>query len=224
MTTAVSAELQAAFDRECADAEQAKPRDSAATRTQTIAMYGRLAALQREVIAQRGVELACMPGCSYCCRLRVEIRPYEAFVLAHHIRTRFNDDQRGHVMARLEENLARIGALSAAEHNEARVACALLEDGLCSAYDSRPAACRKYYSVALASCQDVYGNPSAPRTAPLEDDHVRLAGNAVALGHAKGREDAGYDATSYELHFALYRALTSPAAERRYRDGKRAFV
>ena len=53
---------------------------------------------------------------------------------------------------------------------------------------------------------------------------MRLAGNAVALGFAQGREDAGFDATVYELHFALRQALASSRAERRYRDGKRAFV
>jgi Fe-S-cluster containining protein len=224
MSTAVNSELQAAFDRERRDAERARPRDPVAARTQTIAMYGRLATLQREVIARRGVEMACKAGCNYCCHLRVEIRPYEAFVLAEQVKSRFDAARRARFTARLEANLARVATLSAAEHNAARVACALLEDGLCGAYDGRPAACRKYYSVALSSCEDVYASPSAPRTAPLEDDHVRLAGNAVALGYAKGCDDAGYDATSYELHFALHRALTSPQSERRYRDGKRAFV
>jgi hypothetical protein len=46
----------------------------------------------------------------------------------------------------------------------------------------------------------------------------------VALGHAKGLEDAGYDSGLYELHAALHRALTDPRAQKRYRDGKRAFV
>jgi hypothetical protein len=58
----------------------------------------------------------------------------------------------------------------------------------------------------------------------IENENVRLAGNAVALGYAKGLEDAGFDAALYELHYALYEALTNPKAERRYRDGKRAFV
>ena len=51
-----------------------------------------------------------------------------------------------------------------------------------------------------------------------------MAGNAVALGYAKGLEDAGYDAALYELHYALHSALTNPKSEARYRKGKRPFV
>lgn len=223
MATAVNAELQQAFDRERETAQRASPRDLSALRAQTIAMYGRLAERQGEVIAARGVVPACRPRCSYCCRLRVEIRPHEAFVLAHHVRTRLAEALRQRVLDRLAHNLTRIRWLSAAEHNAARVECALLQDGLCTAYEARPAACRKYYSLREATCRAVHDDPAAPRTGPLEDDHVRLAGNAVALGHAQGCADAGFDAEPYELHFALHHALRGSQAERRYRDGKRAF-
>lgn len=223
MATAVNAELQRAFDREREVAQRASPRDPAAARAQTIAMYGRLAELQRDVIAARGIVPACRPRCSYCCRLRVEIRPHEAFVLAQHVRARLADAVRRRVLDRLAHNLARVRFLSAAQHNAARVECALLDDGLCTAYEARPAACRKYYSLRQATCRDVHDDPAAPRSGPLEDEHVRLAGNAVALGHAQGWADAGYDAEPYELHFALHHALRGSQAERRYRDGKRAF-
>ena len=51
-----------------------------------------------------------------------------------------------------------------------------------------------------------------------------MAGNAVALGYAKGLEDAGYDIKSYELHHALHSMLNNPKAGKRYRKGKQAFV
>ena len=61
------------------------------------------------------------------------------------------------------------------------------------------------------------------RTLTIDED-LRLAGNAVALGYAKGLEDAGYDIELRELHYALAKALTEPKAEARYRRGKRPFV
>jgi Fe-S-cluster containining protein len=224
MEPSISAELQAAFDRERRQARAMRPADAAAVRTQTIRMHGRLAALQRDVIAKENVSLACERGCSYCCHLRVEIRPHDAFVLAQHIRAKYTAAQQAQTIARIEENLRRIAPLSPAQHVRAGIPCALLVEGACSAYEARPATCRKYYSVSVETCRNAFLDTSAPLTGALEDDDVRLAGNAVALGHAKGLEDAGYDATLYELHDALLRALTQPKAEKRYRDRKRPFV
>jgi Fe-S-cluster containining protein len=224
MDSPVSPELQAAFDRERRDARATRAVDAVAMRTQTVQMYGRLAALQADAAARRSVDVACADRCSYCCHLRVEIRPHDAFVLAHHVRTKLDAAQRARIVARVEENVQRIAALSRDEHVRAGVRCALLENDRCSAYDARPATCRKYHSVSVARCRSAFNDPSAPLTGDIEHEQVRLAGNAVALGYAQGLEDAGYDCALYELHYALHRALADPRAERRYRHGKRAFV
>ena len=156
--------------------------------------------------------------------VRVEIRPHDAFVLAHHVQTSFNAEQRVRAMARIEENLKRIAVLTPEQHVRANIPCAFLEEGVCTVYEARPATCRKYYSVSVTTCRNSFDDPSAPLTGEIEHEQVRLAGNAVALGYAKGLEDAGYDATLYELHYAVHNAMTNPKAERRYRDGKRPFV
>lgn len=225
MDAAVPLEFQQAFDRERARASADASPDAATARAITIRLYGRLADLQRDVIAQRALDVQCKRGCSYCCHLRVEIRPHEAFVLAEHIATRFDAAKRAATMARLEDNLSRIAPLTAEAHIRAGVACALLDDeGACSAYDARPATCRKYHSVSVSTCQAAFSDTSAPLTGDIEDDNVRLAGNAVTLGHAQGLRDAGYDAGLYELHFALFKALTDPKSAKRYRQRKKAFV
>jgi hypothetical protein len=76
----------------------------------------------------------------------------------------------------------------------------------------------------VETCRNAFNDTAAPLTGEIEHEQVRLAGNAVALGYAKGLEDAGYGATLYELHYALHKALTNPKAETRYRNGKRPFV
>ena len=224
MTSPVSPDIQSAFNAERTDARIKKTANSAAARAQTVQMYGRLAALQAAVIARGNVAVACERGCSFCCHLRVEIRPHEAFVLAHHIEATFNPDARAKAIKRIEDNLQRIAPLTAEQHIRAGIACALLEDGVCSVYDGRPAACRKYYSVSVDTCRGAFNDTAAPIVGPLEDEQVRLAGNAVALGFAKGIGEAGLDSALYELHFALHQALTNPKAEKRYRDQKKAFV
>ena len=224
MNSPVSSELQAAFNRERAEVRTGKSADAAAARLQTVRMYGRLAALQAEVIARDHVQVACERGCNYCCHLRVEIRPHEAFVLAQHIQSKFTPGQRASTLARIEENLHRIAPLSAEQHIRAGIPCALLLDGVCSVYEGRPATCRKYYSVSVETCRNAFSDTSAPLSGEIENEQVRLAGNAVALGYAKGLDDAGRDTMLYELHNALHRALTHPKAEKRYRDGKKPFV
>jgi Fe-S-cluster containining protein len=224
MDSPISPALQAAFDRERSDARGRKHVGAEAARTHTVQMYGRLARLQTQVMAVEQADVACTRGCSYCCHLRVEIRPHEAFVLAHHIQTKMSSEQRARILARIEHNLGRITALSRDAHVRAGTRCALLDADACSVYEARPATCRKYHSVSLAVCRAAFNDTSAPLTGEIEHEQVRLAGNAVALGYAKGVEEAGYDTRLYELHYALHRALTDPKAERRYRRGKRAFV
>lgn len=217
-------ELQAAFDRERKQARSQRSADAMAANAQTVRMYGRLAALQADVIARAGVEIACARGCHYCCHLRVEIRPHEAFVLGRHIETRFTPAQRARTVERIERTLGLVAALAPDDHVRAGIPCALLEDGVCSVYEARPATCRKYYSVSVTTCRDAFNDTAAPLTGELEHEQVRRAGNAVALGYAQGMEDAGLDASRHELHFAVHKALTDPKAAKRYRRGKRAFV
>lgn len=224
MDSPVSPALQAAFDRERSEARARERVDAATARMQTVRMYGRLAALQRGVMSDEMVGVACTRGCSYCCHLRVEIRPHEAFVLAHHIQTKCSPEQRARVLPRIADNLERIALLSRDQHVRAGIPCALLDDDACSVYAARPAACRKYHSVSVAVCRAAFDDTAAPLIGEIEHEQVRLAGNAVALGYAKGLEEAGYDGALYELHYALHRALNDPKAERRYRHGKKAFV
>lgn len=223
MNIPVSAELQAAFNRERLDAQAGILPDAGAVREKTVQMYERLDALQIDVIARRHLTMACVPGCSHCCHLRVEIRPHEAFVLAQHIRTNFSAAQQQHALQRIEETLERIAPLSPAQHIRAGIACALLEDGRCSVYEGRPATCRKYHSVSRTTCRDAFNDTAAPLTGEIEDEQVRLAGNAVALGYAKGTQGAGYDIALHELHFALHCALTDPCAEERHHAGEPSF-
>lgn len=217
-------ESQLAFNQQRNEAQATRFEDDAAVRKQTIRMYGRLSELQNAVAMKNKVEVACRRGCNYCCHLRVEIRPHEAFVLAHHIQTKLTAEQRARALQRIERTLGRIESLAPEQHVHAGIPCAMLEDGVCAAYDARPAVCRKYHSVSVDTCRNAFEDPAAPLTGDIEDEHVRMAGNAVALGYAKGLEDAGYDARLYELHQALHRALTNPKAAKRYRQGKRAFV
>lgn len=225
--TTIPTELQSAFDQERVASRSAfeRSREPHLLKQATVRMYGRLAELQARVRDQQKVNIACEAGCHHCCHLRVEVRPYEAFVLADFIRGEFSAMSLSEILAKLEANLAKIAPLSPDGHTRAGIPCALLDPhGRCSVYQARPAACRKYYSTDLATCADARAHPEAPLARDIEHETLRLAGNAVALGFAKGVEDAGLDAVRVELHRALVSALKNPKSEKRWRDGKKPFV
>ena len=224
MTESVPADLQAVFERERTDARSAPARDADTVHAQVVHMYARLEREQLAVIALAKLPVACKPGCNYCCHQRVEIRPYEAFILADHVRAHMTVAQQIEVKRKLTTNLAHIKPLAPLQHTQAGIACALLVDGVCSVYEARPAACRKYYSLSVETCRTAFEHPTEPLSGPLEDDNLRLAGNAVALGYARGVEESGRDANRYELHAALLDALENPKSAKRYRNGKKAFV
>ena len=224
MTESVSAELQVVFEQERGAARNTPARDADAMRTQVVRMYARIEREQGAVIASANLALACERGCNYCCHQRVEVRPYEAFVLAEHIRLRMSTAQQADVKTKLAANRARIAPLAPLQHTQTGIPCALLVDGICSVYEARPAACRKYYSLSVDTCRTAFACPTEPLNGPLEDDALRLAGNAVALGYARGVEESGRDANRYELHAALLEALVNPKSAKRYRNGKKAFV
>ena len=228
MQESIPAELREAFGQERSDArlQVAAVRSKAPTelRALSVRMYVRLAQRQQEVVSQENVQIACARGCAYCCHLRVEVRPHEVFVLAQHIQSTFDDTTRARLTAKLDENVRRIAPLSAEQHIRAGIACAMLEEGVCSVYEARPATCRKYHSLSVDTCRDAYNDTAAPLTGPLEHNNLRLTGNATVLGFAKGIEEAGLNADMVELQFALKLALESDKPEKRYRAGKKPFI
>lgn len=228
MQESIPTTIRDAFELERRDARlqvtTTRTQAPAALRALTVRMYSRLAARQQQVVAAENVKIACARGCAYCCHLRVEVRPHEVFVLAQHIQATFDDASRAKVLAKLDENVRRIAVLSAEQHIRAGIPCALLEDGVCSVYEGRPATCRKYYSLSVDTCRNAYNDTAAPLTGPLEHDNLRLAGNATALGFAKGIDEAGLNAEMVELQFALKLALESGKPEKRYRSGKKPFI
>lgn len=169
--------------------------------------------------------LACERGCSYCCHLRVEVQPYEAFTLAAWLRRNLDAARLAAAISRLHANVERTLALGVEARKRTTLACALLgDDGTCGAYEARPAQCRRCHSMSVEPCRSFHDNPSDDM---LESgQHEAVAHNAAVIitqaRHAV--RDAGLDDASVDMNIALLEALENPKAWRRWRDGKKAFV
>jgi Fe-S-cluster containining protein len=210
------AESRAAF----ADA-----RDPAALSTAVVTFYRRVDEVIDASVSGHNVAVACTRGCSYCCHLRLAVQPHEAFALAGWLRRNFDAQRLAGVIERVRANARATDAMGVEARKRTNMACALLdEDGSCTAYEARPAQCRRYHSTRVETCRSFYETPADETIeSPL---HPVVAHNAAVLitqaQHAV--RAAGLDAENEDMNYALLDALENPKAWRRWRDGKQPFV
>ena len=219
---AVAARL-AAWGQE-SKAAFAKARDPERMTVAVVTLHRRVDEALAATIAGHKVPIACARGCGYCCNLRVQVQPYEAFRLAAWLRTHFDAPRLQRVISRLRENVARTRALGEEARKRTNMPCALLgDDGACTAYEARPAQCRRYHSTTLDPCKAFHADPS--RDDVESGMHPAVAHNAdviITQGRHAAR-DAGLDDASTDMNIALLEALENPKAFRRWKDGKKAF-
>ena len=202
----------------------AEARDPARLERAVITLHRRVDEVLAITVEGHGVRVACSRGCSYCCNLRVQVQPYEAFTLAAWLRRNFSPERLGRVVERLEANVARTRELGEEARKKTNIACALLgDDGACTAYEARPAQCRRYHSTDLDPCRAFFETHDETIEAAM---HEAVAHNAdVIITQARhAAREAGLDDASVDMNEALLQALENPKAWRRWRDGKKPFV
>jgi Fe-S-cluster containining protein len=202
----------------------AQAREPARLASAVVTFHQRVDEVLATTIEGHKVPVACSRGCSWCCSLRVQVQPYEAFTLAAWLKRAFDAKRLAAVVERLKANVARTRELGEEQRKRTNIACALLgPDGACTAYEARPAQCRRYHSTDLAPCKAFFDSHDDSIEAAL---HQAVAHNADVI-ITQGRQAvraAGLDDTSVDMNEALLEALENPKAWRRWRDGKKPFV
>ncbi|MDD4874246.1 MAG: YkgJ family cysteine cluster protein [Dehalococcoidales bacterium] len=179
----------------------------------------------KEYITARGIKIVCQSGCSYCCNIRVDTRPYEIFLIAQHI-TSFPDNERNQIMTNLEEHKKTLSKIKTMiEHFSMNIPCPLLFGNICSIYPVRPLLCRAYYSLGVSSCLYSYNHPSdLKEKRPTDSDLDKIWNEQVAGSVASIFQQNGYDISEHELGTALLDSLHSATARKRWKNKKKAFV
>ena len=201
-----------------------KAREPERMATAVVTLHRRVDEAMAATIEGHKLALACAPGCSHCCHLRVQVQPYEAFHLAAWLRRHFGAARIATITSALRANAQRTRELGEEARKRTNLRCALLgDDGRCIAYEARPAACRRCHSLALQPCADFHANPS--RDDIESGMHEALSHNAdVIMTQARhAAREAGLDDASADMNIALLEALENPKAFRRWKDGKKAF-
>jgi Fe-S-cluster containining protein len=190
-----------------------------------MAFHQKIDAMVDESIRVHQVAVACRRGCSHCCHMQVEILPPEAFALAAWLKRQLDASALDAVRNRLRGNAARTRQLGDEGRKRANMPCALLgSDGACTAYAARPAQCRRFHSTHLPTCEASFAAP--------DDDSISSPAHPLVMHNVQvvvtvaqhGLRDAGLDSTPRDMNLALLEALEGSTAERRWRDGKKAFV
>ena len=184
----------------------------------------------RAQMAQEALAPACAPGCCACCRLYVEVGPWEAFGIADYVTHACEAGlmARADVLALLHQEVAQF-VQSGGDTTAMRLCAFLSREGHCGIYPARPSACRTYYSRSRAACERYFAQ------SVLQDIHdgrnVRLYdyGLAMTLTLAESQVAAQpplppEEATPfYEMQSAVLRILETPNALVRYLHGENIF-
>jgi Fe-S-cluster containining protein len=201
----------------------ANARDPEKLTTAVVTFHRRVDEVLATSIRNHGVKVACARGCSYCCNLRVEVQPYEAFRLAAWLRRNFDAPRLDAVLSRLRANVERTRAIGMEARKRTNIACALLgDDGACTAYEARPAQCRRYHSTNVEPCRDFHDRHDDTIESTMHEATAHNAAVIVTQARHAVR-DAGLDDASEDMNVALLEALENPKAWRRWRDGKKPF-
>ena len=198
-------------------------RDPKQLATAVVTLHARVDEVVAETVRGHGVKLACDRGCAYCCSMRVEVEPYEAFHLAAWLRRNFTPQRLAEVLDRLRANAARARELGKQGRMQASIPCALLgDDGACTAYEARPAQCRRYHSLDVKPCKTFHDDPT--HVVPAARHEALLHNAAVIITQARhAARDAGLRDEPVDLSVALAEALENPKAWKRWKDGKAPF-
>ena len=176
-----------------------------------------------EELSRSGSTIACCAGCFYCCHLKVDVQPRDAFRIVDFIRSHFSPEKQEEVLRKAQINWEKIQPMTYHQHAGANLACPLLQDGRCSVYPVRPSTCRIHHSRRVEPCKESFDNPESLELPDEPVPAVRIALASAHYGITKAYEACGYDSKAYDINAALIEAMTNPRSEKRWRDGKAAF-
>ncbi len=174
-------------------------------------------------VSKYEIQLACIPGCSFCCYLRVGARAHEVLLISEHIKLKWSEAGRKALISELGDHTNIVRKMTKADRYTTNIKCPLLQGTQCMVYPIRPLGCRLDHSQDVEACKFSYEHP----------ENMQIKGNRnpdlfkaiyTYMGIVRAiYKYCGYDDYEYELGMALHAALTSSKCLRRWQKHKKAF-
>jgi hypothetical protein len=165
----------------------------------------------------------CREGCSWCCHVWVIVSAAEVLLLADTLRKDLSAEALDETRRRLKELDGVAKGMSYRERCRARLPCALLVDGRCSAYGARPMACRGWNSLDALKCEQSYRQGFHKSCLVTNNWVQRDVCATISAGHREGLAESGLRGDMLELTAALHVALEDDRAAERWLAGERIF-
>jgi Fe-S-cluster containining protein len=191
------------------DAEQARAAEQLAVDPlrAVAASHRRHDALAEAARSAAEATIACRRGCAWCCQFRVSARAVEVLRLAAWLTAHRPAAEVERVRAQADAHARRLAGMVPERRLRTNLACPLLVDDACSAWEARPLACRAFHATDAEGCRDSVLDPERDDIPPA----LVPAVDAVSRGHRDGfvaaLQAAGHDDALYELNAALAQAL-----------------
>ena len=178
----------------------------------------------KKIIESKNIITDCHPGCSFCCNLRVDVRPHEIFLIAEYITNNLSITEKETLINTLKNHKTKLSKMTLNDHISSNVPCPLLNKDKCLVYIVRPFSCRAYHSLDVSSCQHSFEYPDDLKEARPRDQELdslwHWIGNCAHEIYSK----QGFDTTVLELGTSLLEALTASSNSKRWRKHKKTFL
>jgi len=167
---------------------------------------------------------ACGVGCWYCCYYKVVASPVEVFAIVRYVKQKFQPFERQRILEESRKNVIQVQGMTQQEHLATNQKCPFLVDHRCSIYSVRPSKCRNYHASNVDHCKETYERPTESSIPNSLIADVYTISNVSSAGFEHAVSKHGLDSRAYDLNSAFVEAMENPNRQKRYRDGKKAFL
>lgn len=170
-------------------------------------------------------EVACRPGCAFCCYIKVVVSPVEVLRIVEYLRQSLGAEELRALRERVQAADERTRGLALDERSQLQMPCPLLREGTCTVYPARPLACRGWHSFDAAACERIFND-----TELQHSDEMDVYGPQVQIpreiqgGLIAALERSGLQGDRLELNAALRIALEREEIAERWLRGRRPFA
>lgn len=141
----------------------------------------------------------CKKGCSWCCYQPVFALSYELDILHEYLERNFAAKEMEAVYMRAASKRSKLDGLKGETLLNSKVACPLLVNDSCMAYEARPVACRIYLSSDVGSCKKFYKEPERKDAVPALLDFPMRMGRMINEGFRTALKAGGVQAEEYRI-------------------------